>query len=68
MKTTKVKSITFMNGMSIDIYNGIADIFIILEDDGSEYWLKFATLQALASGMDERKQKFFEPFYPFIIV
>ena len=68
MKTTKVKSLTFMSGTPIDIYNGSADVFVTLEDDDSEYWLEITTPQALASYMDERKQKFVEPLYPFIIV
>jgi len=39
-----------------------------LEDDDSKYWLEITTPQALASHMDERKQRFLEPLYPFIIV
>jgi hypothetical protein len=68
MKTTRVKSVTFMSGAPIDIYNGSADVFVTLEDDDSKYLLEVTTLQALASHMDERKQKFLEPLYPFIIV
>lgn len=68
MKTTRVKSITFMSGAPIDIYNGSADVFVTLEDDDSKYWLEVTTPQALASHMDERKQRFLEPLYPFIIV
>jgi hypothetical protein len=67
MKTTRVKSVTFMSGAPIDIYNGSADVFVTLEDD-SKYLLEVTTLQALASHMDERKQTFLEPLYPFIIV
>ena len=66
--TTKVKSITFMSGAPIDIYNGSADVFVTLEDDDSKYLLEVTTPQALASHMDERKQRFLEPLYPFIIV
>ena len=68
MKTTRVKSVTFMSGAPIDIYNGSADVFVTLEDDDSKYWLEVTTPQALASHMDERKQRFLEPLYPFIIV
>ena len=68
MKTTRVKSITFMSGVPIDIYNGSADVFVTLEDDDSKYLLEVTTPQALASHMDERKQRFLEPLYPFIIV
>ena len=68
MKTTRVKSVTFMSGAPIDIYNGSADVFVTLEDDDSKYLLEVTTPQALASHMDERKQRFLEPLYPFIIV
>ena len=68
MKTTRVKSVTFMSGARIDIYNGSADVFVTLENDDSKYWLEVTTPQALASHMDERKQRFLEPLYPFIIV
>jgi hypothetical protein len=67
-RTTRVKSVTFMSGAPIDIYNGSADVFVTLEDDDSKYLLEVTTLQALASHMDERKQRFLEPLYPFIIV
>ena len=33
MKTTRVKSVTFMGGAPIDIYNGSVDVFVTLEDD-----------------------------------
>ena len=69
MKTTRVKSITFMSGAPIDIYDGSVDVFVTLEnDDDSKYLLEVTTPQALASHMDERKQRFLEPLYPFIIV
>ena len=68
MKTTRVKSLTFMGGAPIDIYNGSVDVFVTLEDDNSKYLLEVTTPQALASHMDERKQRFLEPLYPFIIV
>ena len=68
MKTPRVKSVTFMSGAPIDIYNGSADVFVTLEDDDSKYLLEVTTPQALASHMDERKQRFLEPLYPFIIV
>ena len=68
MKTTRVKSVSFMSGAPIDIYNGSADVFVTLENDDSKYLLEVTTLQALASHMDERKQRFLEPLYPFIIV
>ena len=67
MKTTKVKSLSFMGGAPTDIYDGSADVFVTLEDD-SEYLLEVTTPQALASHLDERKQNFLEPLYPFIIV
>jgi len=35
MKTTKVKSLTFMT--PVDIYNDSADVFVKLEDDDSTY-------------------------------
>jgi hypothetical protein len=58
-----------MNGVPDDIYNGCADVFITLEnDDDFEYLFEVTTPQALASHMDERKQRFLEPLYPFIIV
>ena len=68
MKTARVKSVTFMSGAPIDIYNGSADVFVTLEDDDSKYWFEVTTPQALASHIDERKQRFLEPLYPFIIV
>ena len=68
MKTTRVKNVTFMSGAPIDIYNGSADVFVTLENDDSKYLLEVTTPQALASHMDERKQRFLEPLYPFIIV
>jgi len=57
-----------MSGGPIDIYNGSADVFVTLKDDDSKYWLEVTTPQAVASHMDERKQRFLEPLYPFIIV
>ncbi len=68
MKTTRVKSISFLSGEPTDIYKGSADVFVNLEDDDSKYLLEVTTPQALASHMDERKQRFVEPLYPFIIV
>ena len=68
MKTTRVKNITFMNGTLIDIYNGSTDVFVTLENKDSKYWLEVRTFQALTSNMDERKQRFLELLYPFIIV
>ena len=71
MKTNRVKSMTFMGGAPIDIYDGWADVFVTLEDDDdddSKYWFEVTTPQALASHMDERNQRFLEPVYPFIIV
>ena len=69
MKTNRVKSLTFMSGAPIDIYDGWADVFVTLEDDDdSKYWFEVTTPQALASHMDERNQRFLEPVYPFIIV
>ena len=67
---TKVKSLTFMSGepVDVDIYDDSVDVLVTLEGDDSEYWLEVTTPQALASHMDERKQQFLEPFYPFIIV
>ena len=65
---TKVKSLTFMSGEPVDIYDDSVDVLVTLEGDDSEYWLEVTTPQALASHMDERKQQFLEPFYPFIIV
>lgn len=67
METNKVKSVTFMSGAPIDIQNGSVDVYVTLEDDDSKYWLEVTTPQALASHMDERKQRFLEPLYPFII-
>ena len=69
MKTSRIKSVTFMHGVPDDIYDGCADVFVTLEDDDDfEYLFEVTTPQALASHMDERKQKFLEPHYPFIIV
>ena len=70
MKTNRVKSMTFMDGAPIDIYDGWADVFVTLEDDDndSKYWFEVTTPQALASHMDERNQRFLEPVYPFLIV
>ena len=53
--TTRVKSITFMSGAPIDIYNGSADVFVTLENDDSKYLLEVTTPQALASHIDERR-------------
>ena len=70
MKTTRVKSVTFMSGAPIDIYNNSLDVFATLKDNDndSKYLLEVIAPQALASHMDERKQRFLEPLYPFIIV
>jgi hypothetical protein len=68
MKTNRIKSVTFMNGVPDDIYDGCADVFVTLEDDDLEYLFEVTTPQALASHMDERNQRFLEPLYPFIIV
>ena len=65
---TKVKSLTFISGEPVDIYDDSVDVLITLESDDSEYWLEVTTPQALASHMDKRKQQFLEPLYPFIIV
>ena len=68
MKTTRVKSVTFMSGAPIDIYNDSADVFVTLEDNNSKYLLEVTIPPALASHMDKRKQRFLEPLYPFIMV
>ena len=69
MKTNRVKSLTFMSGAPIDIYDGWADVFVTLEDDDDlKYLFEVTTPQALASHMAERNQRFLEPLYPFIIV
>lgn len=68
IKTTRVKSIAFIGGTPVDIYDGSADVFVTLKADDFTYLLEVTTPQALASHMDERKQKFLEPLYPFIIV
>ena len=39
MKPARVKSVNFMSGAPIDIYNGSADVFVTLEDDDTKYWL-----------------------------
>ena len=57
MKTTRVKSVTFMSGAPIDIYNGSADVFVTLEDDDSKYWLEVTTPQDLASHMDDQERQ-----------
>jgi hypothetical protein len=61
MKTTRVKSITFMDGVSDDIYNGCVDIFVTLEDNDLECLFEVTTPQSLAFHMDERNQRFLEP-------
>ena len=33
MKTTRVKSVTFVSGDPVNIYNSSADMFVTLEDD-----------------------------------
>ena len=48
MKTTKVKSVTFLTGEPIDIYNGGADVFVTLEGDDFEHWVEIATSQTLS--------------------
>ena len=69
MQTNRIKSVTFMNGVPDDIYDGCVDVFVTLEDDDDlEYLFEVTTPQALASHMDERNQRFLEPLYPFIIV
>ena len=69
MKTNRIKSVTFMNGVPDDIYDGCVDVFVTLEDDDDlEYLFEVTTPQALASHMDQRNQRFLEPLYPFIIV
>ena len=69
MKTNRIKSVNFMFGIPDDIYGGCADIFVTLEnDDDFVYFFEVTTPQALASHLDERNQKFLEPFYPCIIV
>ena len=37
MKKNKVKSFSFFPGAPTDIYNGIVDVFVDLEDDDCEY-------------------------------
>ena len=59
-----------MSGAPIDIYNNSLDVFATLKDNDndSKYLLEVIASQALASHMDERKQRFLEPMYPFRIV
>jgi len=69
MKTKRVKSLTFMSGAPIEIYDGWVDVFVTLEnDDDSNYWFEVTTPQALASPRDERSQRFLEPLYSFLII
>ena len=69
MKTNRIKGMTFMSGVPDNIYDGCVDVFVTLEDDDDlKYLFEVTTPQALASHMDERKQSFLEPLYPFIIV
>ena len=68
---TKIKinrSVNFITGAPSDIYNDIVDVFVMLEDDDCKYWVEITRPQALASHMDERKQRFLEALYPFRIV
>jgi len=70
MKTTRVKSLTIMGVEPIDVYNDSVDVFVTLEDDDDDftYFFEVTTPQSLASYINERKRRFFEPMYPFIIV
>ena len=68
MKENKVKSFSFIGGIPTDIYNGIVDVFVTLEDDDFEYWVEIATPKALSYHMEKNKQNFIEPGYPCIIV
>jgi len=69
MQINRIKSMTFMNGIPDNIYDGCADVFLTLEDDDDlEYLFEVPTPQTLASYMDKRNQRFLEPLYPFIIV
>lgn len=61
MKNNQVKSFCFMGRVPTDIYNGIVDVFVTLEDDDFEYWVKIATPQALSSHMGKNKENFLEP-------
>lgn len=68
MKENKVKSFSFVGGVPSDIYNGIVDVFVTLEDDDFEYWVEIATPQALSFHMKKNKENFMGPGYPYIIV
>ncbi len=57
-----------MPGVPDNIYDDCVDVFVTLKDDDLTYLFEVTTPQALASHMDDRNQKFLEPFYPFIIV
>ena len=43
MKTKRIKSVTFMNGVPDDIYDGCVDVFVTLEDDDLEYLFEVTT-------------------------
>ena len=68
METKKIKTLRFMSGEPTDVYNGMADVFVTLEDDDSAYLFEVTTPQALISHMEKNKQNFLEPLYPFVIV
>ena len=64
----KIKSFRFIGGLPNDIYNGIVDVFVTVENDDFEYWVEVTTPQALSSHMEKNKENFIEAAYPYIIV
>lgn len=68
MEKYRIKSMTFMGGAPLSIYEGSVDVFVTFEGDDFEYWVEVATPETLSSEMKRTKETFFEPTYPFIIV
>lgn len=63
MKNHKVKSFSFIGGVPTNIYKGIVDVFVTLEDDHFQYWVEIATPQTLSSHMEKIK-KFYRTWIP----
>jgi hypothetical protein len=57
-----------MSKTPIAIYNSRTDVFVTLEDYNSKYLLEVTIPPALASNMNERKQRFVELLCLFRIV
>ena len=53
MENLKLEKFYLLGGTPIDIYDGIVDVIIKLENDDVEYWLEAATPQSFLSYMNK---------------